>query len=239
MKANSAISARYKTNIVDCLVDRARKINLSQQSFSEELQKIRTFFCQNGFNLNFVNKRISIKIHQPISDQTVATVKRKDIYCKIPFISAIHNKDFEVGMKSLVSKFYPQVNLRLIFCNNNTIANMFPYKDLIPQDVKSNIVYKYSCGMCDSTYIGETTRHYKTRIAEHMGVSARTGRPIITRSNIFDHKVGTGHPISEDNFSIINCSNSWDVKLSESIAIHIGRPVLNAMLSSMPLNILV
>ena len=43
----------------------------------------------------------------------------------------------------------------------------FSYKDPIPDDFKSFLVYKFTCASCTSSYIGETYRHFKTRIEEH------------------------------------------------------------------------
>ena len=42
------------------------------------------------------------------------------------------------------------------------------YKDSIPNDLKSFLVYKFTCSNCRSSYIGETCRHFKTRIEEHI-----------------------------------------------------------------------
>ena len=35
-------------------------------------------------------------------------------------------------------------------------------------DLKSFLVYKFTCASCSSSYIGETCRHFKTRIEEHI-----------------------------------------------------------------------
>ena len=34
--------------------------------------------------------------------------------------------------------------------------------------MKSFLVYKFTCASCSSSYIGETCRHFKTRIGEHI-----------------------------------------------------------------------
>ena len=48
------------------------------------------------------------------------------------------------------------------------IKNYFSYKDPIPDDLKSFLVYKFTCASCSSSYIGKTCRHFKTRIKEHI-----------------------------------------------------------------------
>ena len=58
-------------------------------------------------------------------------------------------------------------NIKLVF-NSFKIKNYFSYKDPIPNDLKSFLVYKFSCASCSSIYIGETCHCYKTRIEEHI-----------------------------------------------------------------------
>ena len=45
---------------------------------------------------------------------------------------------------------------------------MFSAKDPVPFALKSHVVYKFVCGSCNASYIGETTRHLATRIKEHL-----------------------------------------------------------------------
>ena len=240
MKFDSAVSDKYKFNLIDCLIDRAFKINSTVTNFCRELQKLRHFFTSNGFGIftlerKFSHKLDSLKNPKPI----VATAEKKIVYCKIPFMSKWHNKSFENGISRILGDFFPHINLRLIFFNKFSVGSMFPVKDGVPKLMKSNIVYKFECGICHSTYIGETTRHYATRIAEHKGISPLTGAPMSkVNSHIYDHYFQTGHTIKDENFSILFCTDPFDVQLSESIAIHELNPNLNEKQSSTPLKIL-
>ena len=240
MKFNSAISNKYKLNLIDCLIDRAYKINSTVSNFCKELQRLRTFFTCNGFNIFTLEHQISKKLYSLKNPKpVVASVAKRVVYCKIPFMSNNHNRNFEKSLLQIVHEYFPHVNLRLIFSNDLTIGRMFPFKDSTPKCLRSNIVYKYDCGICHSTYIGETTRHYTTRIAEHKGVSPLTGAPMSrVHSNIYQHSVDTGHTIKDDYFSILHNSDPLDIQLSESIAIHELKPNLNDKLSSTPLKIL-
>ena len=56
-------------------------------------------------------------------------------------------------------------NIKLVF-NAFKIKNSFSYKDPIPNDLKSFLVYKFTCASCSVSYIAETCRHFKTRIEE-------------------------------------------------------------------------
>ena len=46
--------------------------------------------------------------------------------------------------------------------------NYFSYKEPIPDDLKSFLVYTLTCASCSSIYIGKTCRHFKNRIGEHI-----------------------------------------------------------------------
>ena len=59
------------------------------------------------------------------------------------------------------------MNLKLVFTSFK-IKNYFSYKDPIPDDLKSFLVYKFTCANCSSSYIDKTCHHFKTRIGEYI-----------------------------------------------------------------------
>ena len=139
--------------------------------------------------------------------------------------------------RDLIRNFFPHINLRIIFKNDFTIKSFFPFKDKTPFNLRSNVVYKYTCASCLATYYGETSRHMQTRIAEHRGLSPRTGA-CLTRANnsrILDHALNTGHDIRPDNFAIVYSTGKFDLCIAESILIQKDKPNLNSMFSSVPL----
>ena len=129
--------------------------------------------------------------------------------------------------------------MKIIFENNYSVGSFFRYKDLMPDAVRSNIVYQYKCAQCDATYIGETTRHFSTRVAEHRGISSRTGRPFLNspNSNIYSHYLSTGHDLQSSDFKILY-SGGVGLKIAESLFIHKSKPSLNDMSTSSPLKII-
>ena len=81
-----------------------------------------------------------------------------------------------------------------------------------------------------SRYYGSTSRNLKIRIAEHKGISYRTGTPITTPSfsRIREHAIACNHSINEDNFSIkyrAKCAS--DLRIAESLVIMKEKPDLN------------
>ena len=80
------------------------------------------------------------------------------------------------------------------------------------------------------------------RIAEHKGVSSRTGNELSSPiySSIRDHCSKCGSGIIDCNFKLLkssSSSNSEDLRIMESLYIRKLRPSLNETLSSFPLQI--
>lgn len=48
------------------------------------------------------------------------------------------------------------------------IRNLLSVKDSIPRELRLLVVYKFVCTSCNSSYIGETSRHFSTRVREHL-----------------------------------------------------------------------
>ena len=93
----------------------------------------------------------------------------------------------------------------------------------------SSIIYLFTCGECNSQYVGSSIRQLKCRVAEHMGLSPRSNLPIShpNFSSILEHHKLSKHALSPSNFKILSNSNNSDIRLLESIYIYKLRPKLN------------
>ena len=93
--------------------------------------------------------------------------------------------------------------------------------DPIPDDLKPFFVEKFTCASCSSSDIGETCRHFKTRIEKHIKKD--------NKSHIFKHLHSTATCFDSYNslcFKIIDKANSkFDLKIKE--ALHINWRKLN------------
>ena len=132
LQYSRAYPTTYKFNLINCLLDRAYKINSTYKDLSTEFQYFRKIVRQNGHNLAMIINCIS-KILKSILKPSlpVTTVPKQILYCKVPYISNFHNKQLNSEILCLVSKFFPQINSRLIFTNVRTIECLFRYKDEI------------------------------------------------------------------------------------------------------------
>ena len=66
----------------------------------------------------------------------------------------------------------------------------------------SFLSYKFQCSSCNATYYGKTKRHFKDRVSEHMGASARTGKNIKSTKNscMRDHMLVCNNIVSFEDF---------------------------------------
>ena len=101
------------------------------------------------------------------SDQIQLKDKSHDHYFKLLYIGNLSHH-IKNKLCKLSKEFWKgNFNIKLVF-NSFKIKNYFLYKDPIPNHLKINLEYKFICAGCSSSYIGETCRHFKTRIEEHI-----------------------------------------------------------------------
>ena len=158
-------------------------------------------------------------------------------FIPLPY-TGLHSIQIRKQIIKLFSSAYPHIQLRCIFRPVQRLSSFFRFKDRIPLGLRSRVVYKFKCQSCDALYFGETIRHHHTRILEHMGISACTGKPLSkpSFSNILSHHQSSGHPIDPDDFSILtSCASTFELFLRESLLISKFQPSLNANLRSVPL----
>ena len=108
----------------------------------------------------------------------------------------------------------------------------------MPYCLRSNVVYKFSCGRCNATYYGETYRHLSVRVGEHSRFSPLTGKKSNFKKStaVKDHMLLCDHIGSMDDFKILATSNSdFHVKVKESLLMLLDEPILNKNETSLPL----
>ena len=129
----------------------------------------------------------------------------------------------------MLLKYYPQFEFRFHFHSAFLIGSFFKGKDWIPDELKSNIVYKYTCDTCQASYVGSSTKQAKFQFSQHIGISPRTMLPLNSPpfSSIRNHCSDLDHRIRMSNFSIISTSKSSDIRILESLYIFKLKPTLN------------
>ena len=90
--------------------------------------------------------------------------------------------------------------------------------------MKSFLVYKFTCGICSSSYIAQARDHFKTRVEEHIKKD--------DKFHIFKHLYSTATRFDSYNsicFKIIDKANSkFNSKIKEALHINWRKCNLNA-----------
>ena len=224
----SCDSFLFKINSIQTLVYRAYHLSSNLFNFHKEVTFLKNFFKDNSFPVLLVEKCIKKflnKIYTTV--QPIQTVPKKIVYVSFPYLDYMTGK-LKNELVSILNSRFPQLNVRLVFTNKNSIASLFRHKEKLPNNLRSNIIYKFECESCKALYFGSTTRHFKSRIAEHLGVSIRTGNTLSspTYSAIREHSENSNHPMSFDNFTSLKSINH-NILTMESLYINKYKPKLN------------
>ena len=128
-------------------------------------------------------------------------------------------------MRHFVKRYCNNIDIKLVF-SSFKIGNLFSVKDPVPRGLCAGVVYKFLCVGCNACYVGETTRHFSTRVRKHI-FSDRT-------SHIFNLLQKSGHcrtSCAIDCFSILDHSpTTFQLQMKEAIHIQWEKPTLNHQL---------
>ena len=132
------------------------------------------------------------------------------------------------------------VNINIPFMG----ADSLKLRTKVPINVRSLILYKFSCGGCNSTYLGKSKRHYLVRVFEHLGISLTTGKNYSynpknnNNTAVLNHIKCSNCNANLDNFRIIGSArNDYQLCLKESLLIQLHKYNLNTNIKSMPLKL--
>ena len=221
----SFTSFLYKIGLIKCLIDRSFKTCNSWNSFHNEIESIKSNLIRNSYLPFLIYK--DIKKYEKFkfcSNQNQLKDKSDVRYFKLPYIGNLSHHIKKKKLSKLCKEFCKKnFNIKLVF-NSFKITNYFLYKDPITNDLKSFVVYTITCASCSPSYIGETCRHFKTRIEDHI----KKGN----KSHIFKHLHSTATCF--DSYSLfyfkrIDKGNTkFDLKMKGALHINWRKPYLNA-----------
>ena len=142
-------------------------------------------------------------------------------FFKIPYVGHF-SVTAQRSIRKLANRLCKPIDLRLVFTTFK-VRNLFNVKDAVPEGLRTRVVYKFSCASCNACYVGETSRHFSTRVREHL-LSDRS-------SNVFKHLQGSEFcraSCTPDCFEILDsAATKYQVKLKESMFIKWEKPDLN------------
>ena len=128
--------------------------------------------------------------------------------------------------------------VQIVFKTQRRLSSQFCFKQLVSYDLMSKVVYKYTCGRCNSSYYGETDRHLRVRAGEHIGLSPLTFKKCkpSKESAVRDHLIFCDNdPSFEEFFALAKASSKFFLKIKQSLLIKRDTPDLNRNSASVEL----
>ncbi|KYN39294.1 hypothetical protein ALC56_06318 [Trachymyrmex septentrionalis] len=154
-----------KRGMILSLVDRAFLLS-DFRFYTQNLTFIINILLDNDYPLTFIFDTVNQRIQNLIRNRYITHrgladndgTNKSVSWLTIPFIP-FHTEKF---------KRFNKNDIRVSFRNPNKLNKYIKVqKDICPHTSKSNVVYKISCNNCDASYVRQTSRKLKTRIAEH------------------------------------------------------------------------
>ena len=143
-------------------------------------------------------------------------------------------------MKQFIHKYYPFVELKVVYKRGFLIGSLFRFKDVLPLKCRSGVIYYTKCKKCgpSAAYMGKTINTVYERFYGangHLNVKTKN-------SALHGHISETGDPecgfVFEDIEILGSCSHDLRLRYMESIMLKLGKKQsLNTQEWSIPLRI--
>ena len=206
----SFIPTVYKFGLVYTLLQRCFNITSSYEKFLNEINALKQILKLNRYPTQFIDrciKQFLQKLYVTKANQD--TINKKQLLIVLPFLGA---QSFLVRkrLQSCIRNTIRICSLRIVFQSKTRLSSLFRLKDIIPKEISSHLVYKFTFSCCNATYYGESERHFFVRASEHLGTTPLTGKRVrnLKKSAIFDHILLNGHDASFEDFTILLKENN-------------------------------
>ena len=201
--------------MIKCLIDRSFKICNNWNFFHNDIENIKSNLIKNAYPPFLINKVFEKYLDYKFSSNQNQLKDTSDVnYFKLPYIGNLSHH-----IKNKLSKLCKE------FCKENVNINIhsklkiiFHIKifHLISDELKSLLVYKFTCASCSSTFIGETYHHFKTRFEKHIKKD--------NKSHIFKHLHSRTTCFDSYNSLYVriidNADSKFDLKIKEALHIN-------------------
>ncbi|XP_068712836.1 uncharacterized protein [Montipora foliosa] len=216
---HSHVDKRYKRCLLSTMINRAYRLSSTPNVFSAECNKLRTTFLNLNYPVNLINSSINEFLHNidNISAPDEASDGTSNIVVPLPFKDQKSAYSVKREMQNLNAKI--GVQIKPVF-QSKKISQALSLKEKKPPIVNNQcMVYKIQCDLCDTDYVGYTTRHLHQRICKHK--YSAIGR------HLEDHGLSKSD-LKDKQFSVLRkCGSKFDWLTFEMLFIKELKPGLN------------
>ena len=213
----------YKLSLVGTLVHRIYNICNTWDMFHKNIEELKHILKRNMFPPKIIDREIKTYLDKQSSTETNSKEEKTFSYFKLPYLYEISERT-KKQLHNISMKYCSDDIIKISF-STFKLGALFSTKDKVEDALKSHVVYRFTCNNpnCNIRYIGETTRHFTTRINEHLHTDKK--------SRVFQHLKGSQQcklSCNDNCFIIIdNAKSQFQLKLKEAMHIKWEKPELN------------
>ena len=198
----------YKKSLIDTLLFPCFSVCSDYTLFHLEVKNLIEILKKNSYPSGIIEQSIKSflnKLHVP--KKVIPTVPKKELFIALPYPGTL-SSNLRRKLRTCFKNSLPQCNIKIILKSTNRLSSLFHVKDIIPKELQSHLVHKFSCGNCNVTYYGKTERHLNVRSSEHIGISHFTEKRVECKpSAVSDHLLLHNHDSDFNDFTIL-CDNN-------------------------------
>ena len=239
---HSFLPEKYKNGLILTLLFTIYSLCSDWSRIHTEIINLKNIMFKNNFPTEFVDRCVKVFFEKMfVKKSEVFTVPKKVINITLPFMGTDSLK-IRSNLSKIAKTYFNCCKIQVMFKSDNRLGSYFRFKDKVPLNARSFVLYKFKCSRCNSAYVGKTKRHYLVRMFEHLGISLTTGKNYTFNPNnnnnttVLNHINCNNCEATLDNFRIIGSArNDYTLCLKESLVIQLYKFNLNKTVKSMPL----
>ena len=168
----------YKKSLIFTLLSRCYSICSDYTLFHLEVEKLREILKKSIYTSGIIELPIRTFLNRLyVPKQVYVTAPKRKLLIILPFLGTV-SSNLKRKLQTSIRNSLPQCNIKVILKSTKHISSLFHFKDVIPKELRSHLVYKFSCSSSNATYYGKTECHLNVRSGEHIGLCPLTGNTI-------------------------------------------------------------
>ena len=119
--------------------------------FQLESFKLIDVFKNNGYPEDFINNCFKVFLNNKYGErETVITVPKNTLFLVFPYLGPL-SVQARTKLRKSLKDILNCCKLQIVFKSQNKLAKAFRFKDRIPKELTSGVVYKFQCEFCNES----------------------------------------------------------------------------------------
>ena len=155
------MDSTYKKSLIDTLLFYCFLISLlfccsDYTLFHLELKNLRDILEKYSYSTGIIEQSIKSFLNKfYVPKKVIPTVSKKELFVVFSILKTM-SSNLKQKIKTYFKYSLPQWKTKIILKSTNLLSSCFHFRDVLPKQLQSHIVYKFLWGNCNITYYGKT-----------------------------------------------------------------------------------